>query len=57
MVLPVEVQGGEWKGGVWLGKPQTLSIQLLLLPTFATWGSVDSDIGFASSEAPILTAE
>jgi hypothetical protein len=56
-MLPVEVQGGEWKGAVWLGKLQTLSIQLLLLSTFATRGSVDSDIGFANSEAQILAAE
>lgn len=48
--------GGEWKGRVWLGKPQTLSFQVLVLPTFATLESVDSDIGFASFEAPSLAA-
>lgn len=48
--------GGEWKGRVWLGKPQTLSFQVLVLTTFATLESVDSDIGFASFEAPSLAA-
>lgn len=54
---PAEVQGCEWKGGVWLGEPQTLSIQLLVLSTFTTLGYVGSETGLGSSKALSRAAE